>query len=480
MTLEPRVPPAQSKPPAPATPLPVKVKAAYAFGGVVDIFGHWLYLSLMQPVFVGFLHLSPALLGIAQAVARILDAFTDSYFGWRSDNTRTRWGRRRPFILAGACLAGLGLPLLFLASPTWDSRTLFWFVLLSSCAYVPLLGCFGMPYQSLGAELTMDSEERTSIMAWRGAVQTLAGLVNAWVWWLAARPFIAGESSPPNLARGAIVIAAVIGGVMILSGTVCAVFVPERGYALASRRDRLGFVASLKLTFASRPFRILLGTLGLFAVPASMVGALGFYVQFYYVLPGNPAAAALYGGLAGTCYSLLGAASAPLATWAARHLGKRRTLQYALIFSALVLASSYWLYTPKMPLLFVLCHGLFGIASSGFFWVLLPSMLADVVDDDELATGHRREGAFSAAISYTLKFGTTISMLLTGPLVEWMGFDPSRSLQGTATLDRIRWLFALVPASAALLAAIALIRYPLSRATMADIRASLERRRGTV
>ena len=82
----------------------------------------------------------------------------------------------------------------------------------------------------------------------------------------------------------------------------------------------------------------------------------------------------------------------------------------------------------------------------GFFWVLLPSMLADVVDDDELATGHRREGAFSAAISYTLKFGTTISMLLTGPLVEWMGFDPSRSLQENATLDRIRLLFALIPA----------------------------------
>ena len=71
-------------------------------------------------------------------------------------------------------------------------------------------------------------------------------------------------------------------------------------------------------------------------------------------------------------------------------------------------------------------------------------------------------------------------MLLTGPLVEWMGFDPSRSLQENATLDRIRLLFALIPATAALLAAVALNRYPLSRATMAHIRARLENRRGSV
>ena len=56
-------------------------KAAYAFGGTVDIFGHWLYFGLMQPVFVGFLQLSPSLLGLAQAAARLTDAFTDSYFG---------------------------------------------------------------------------------------------------------------------------------------------------------------------------------------------------------------------------------------------------------------------------------------------------------------------------------------------------------------------------------------------------------------
>jgi len=131
-------------------------KAAYAFGGTVDIFGHWLYFGLMQPVFVGFLHLSPSLLGLTQATARLTDAFADSYFGWRSDNTRTRWGRRRPYVLVGSLLAGAALPCLFAASRTWSVSTLFWFVLLTACGYAPILSCYNMPYQSLGAELTAE------------------------------------------------------------------------------------------------------------------------------------------------------------------------------------------------------------------------------------------------------------------------------------------------------------------------------------
>jgi GPH family glycoside/pentoside/hexuronide:cation symporter len=461
-------------------PLAPRVKAAYALGGVVDIFGHWFYLGLLHPVFVGFLHLSPALLGIALAVSRLVDAFSDPFFGWRSDNTRTRWGRRRPFILVGAILSGVALPFLFLASPGWSPTTLFWFVLLSSCAFAPLLGAYAMPYQSLGAELTADSDERTSIMAWRGATQTLAGVVNAWAWWMAARPCFAGDDSPPNLARGAVWIAALIGGVMVLAGIACARFVPEPYYAMVRGQARASLRASLAQTLRNRPFRVLLAVLALFAVPASMVGALGFYVQFYYVLPGQPATAALYGGLAGTAYSILGALAAPLASWSARRWGKRQALQAALLGGAVVLGATYWLYTPRAPFLFVVGHGLFGVAASGFFWVLLPSMLADIVDEDELATGGRREGAFSAVLSYCLKLGTTVTLLLSGPLVEWLGFDATQALQAPATLHRLRLLFALLPATAALLAALALFGYPLSRTRMATIRERLEDRRGSV
>lgn len=455
-------------------------KAAYAFGGTVDIFGHWLYFGLMQPVFVGFLHLSPTLVGLTQAAARLTDGVTDSYFGWRSDNTRTRWGRRRPYVLVGALLAGAVLPCLFAASRTWSPSTLFWFVLLSACGYAPILSCYNMPYQSLGAELTPDTDERTAVMSWRGAVQTLAGVANAWAWWFAARPWFADANGTPNLARGARYAATIIGALMIGTGMGSALFVKERYYALACQQERIGFAAMTRQAFRCQPFRILLLALVLFAVPASMVGALSWYVLSCYVFAGNSGSAALYGGLAGTAYCILGAGCIPFAVGLAKRIGKRRALQGALYGGSLALASSFVLYTPKAPLLAVLCHGLFGIATSGFFWVLLPSMLADVIDFDELESGRRREGAYASILSYVLKFGTTITLLATGPLIELTGFDAHKAMQSPSTILGLRILFAVVPATAALFAALALRRYPLSRATMATIRARLEAQRGAV
>ncbi len=453
-------------------------KAAYAFGGTIDIFGHWLYFGLMQPVFVGFLQLSPSLLGVAQATARITDGLTDSYFGWRSDNTRTRWGRRRPYILIGSILAGAALPCLFAASHAWSASTLFWFVLLTACGYAPILSCYNMPYQSLGAELTADTDERTVVMSWRGVAQTLAGVANAWAWWFAARPWFADADGAPNLVRGAVWAGAIAGAVMILAGTGNVLFVHERYYPLARSQARIGFWTTTRQTFRCPPFRILLLTLVLFAVPTSMVGALGWYVLCYHVLAGSPGAAALYSGLAGTAYSVLGAAAIPGASWLAAKLGKTRTLQYALYGGTGALTASFLLYTPAAPILSVVSHGLFGVVASGFFWVLLPSMLADVVDFDELEGGTRREGAFASMLSYVLKLGTTLTLLVTGPLVELTGFDPRKALQDTTTVTELRILFAVVPAGASLLAALALRRYPLTRDTMNVIRARLEARRG--
>ncbi len=455
-------------------------KAAYAFGGTIDIFGHWLYFGLMQPVFVGFLQLSPSLLGIAQAAARFTGGLTDSYFGWRSDNTRTRWGRRRPYILVGSLLAGTALPCLFAASHTWSTSTLFWFVLLTACAYAPILSCYNMPYQSLGAELTADTDERTAVMSWRGIVQTLAGVANAWAWWFAARPWFAGADGAPNLARGAMWAGVAAGIVMILAGMGNVLFVHERYYPLARAQERVGFWFTTRQTFRCPPFRILLLTLVLFAVPTAMVGAFGWYVLYYHVLAGHPGLAAFYGGLAGTAYSILGAASIPGAAWLAAKVGKRQALQGALYGGSVTLAASFMLYTPAAPILSVVCHGLFGIVASGFFWVLLPSMLADVVDFDELGGGTRREGAFASTLSYVLKLGTTLTMLATGPLVELTGFDPRRAWQDQTTITELRILFAVVPAAAALLAALALGRYPLTRDTMRSIRASLEAKRGRI
>ena len=100
---DPKDPASQAHAPAvaPEDKIPFAAKAAYGFGGVNDIFGHWLYPNLSSPVFTMYLGLAPNLVGTVLMIARLFDAFTDPLFGWISDNTRSRWGRRRPFLLIG-------------------------------------------------------------------------------------------------------------------------------------------------------------------------------------------------------------------------------------------------------------------------------------------------------------------------------------------------------------------------------------------
>ncbi|HET7535781.1 MAG TPA: MFS transporter, partial [Candidatus Didemnitutus sp.] len=158
---------------AAADRVPAGEKIAYGMGGCVDMWGHWLYPNLAYPVFNIFLGLSPQLVGTALMLIRLVDAASDPIFGWLSDNARTRFGRRRPFILVGSVFAGIGLPLLFFVPSSWSGTQLFWWMLLSCMIYIPFVSCFNMPYQSLGNELTPDYHERTSVMTFKSVIQKL-------------------------------------------------------------------------------------------------------------------------------------------------------------------------------------------------------------------------------------------------------------------------------------------------------------------
>jgi GPH family glycoside/pentoside/hexuronide:cation symporter len=169
--------------------VPSGAKLAYAMGGTTDIFGHWLYNNLASPVFNVFLGLSPTQVSLATGTARLVDAFTDPLFGWLSDNTRTRWGRRRPYVLFGSILSGLALPCMFMASPSWSPSAILTFMIVSAIVYAPIISSYNMPYQSLGAELTPEYHERTSIMSYKAATQKIAGMLVGYSVWFATRPW---------------------------------------------------------------------------------------------------------------------------------------------------------------------------------------------------------------------------------------------------------------------------------------------------
>jgi GPH family glycoside/pentoside/hexuronide:cation symporter len=460
--------------------LPQSTKVAYAMGGTTDIFGHWLYNGMVDAVFNVFLGVSPTRVSIVRAAMLFADACSGLLFGWLSDNTRTRWGRRRPWILFGSLASGLGLPCLFLARSTWDPNQIFWYMLLSALIYSPIIAAYNTPYQSLGAELTPDINERTTVMAYRGFTQKAAGAALQGGIWFATLPMWTDPTTgKPDIAQGAMWWAAIAGLFMIASGIANFVFVKERYYDKVVQQGKANFLEMFVDAAKCKPFLVVLGTALVYAVPTGLVGTLGFYSLTYHVYGGDMTAASPVHFWCGVAYMVAGFGGIVAAKRAAAVFGKKRTLFATLIFGLFAFVSSWWLYTPESPWLSLIPNALNGFSATGL-WVVLPSMQADVIDFDELNSGQRRESAYTATFSWVMKVGMMGSMLIGGPLLEATGFDSRNAVQTPDAILGIRGLFVIIP-TAALVVALGLVKlYPLTTRRMHEIRGELEARRGTV
>jgi glycoside/pentoside/hexuronide:cation symporter, GPH family len=467
-------------PPVKQDHLPTSTKVAYAMGGTTDIFGHWLYNGMVDGVFNIFLGVSPTRVSMVRAAMLAADAFSGLLFGWLSDNTRTRWGRRRPWVLFGSIAAGLGLPCLFLARSTWSPTEIFWYMILSALIYSPIIAAYNTPYQSLGFELTPDVDERTAVMAYRGFTQKAAGAALQGGMWFATSPMWTDPATgKPDIARGAMWWAAIAGLFMIVSGIANFVFVRERYYAKVQNQGQASLFKMFGDAARNKPFLVLLGTRLVYAIPTGLHGTLSFYAMTYHVYGGDLTAASPMHFWSSVSYMLAGFVGIFVARKVAAVVGKKRTL-YATLATGLVAFGSYWwLYTPDSPWLTLIATGLNGFSATGL-WVVLPSMEADVVDYDELHSSQRRESAFTATASWVMKVGMMFSMVIGGPLLEASGFDARLPTQTPDAVLGIRVLTVVIPVIALTIALILVKLYPLTTERTNAIRAELEARRGTV
>lgn len=467
----------------PSDRVPTVQKLCYGAGCLAGQFALPTVIQMFNPVFNIALGISPAVLGIVLAVYRLWDALTDVIMGNLSDNTRTRWGRRRPFIVAGAILSGCTLPLLWQASPAWSQPVTVAYIVIVGLVLYTFTTIWGMPYYSLGMELTPDYHERTRVMAVRAVFEKIAAIVAGWLLALASLDVFANPiTGEPDVANGMRHISWGLGGLLILFGVLPGVFVKERFYKTdASRQPKVPFWASLKLTLTCRPFLIVMGVYLLQVVGSKLVYALGLYLNIYYVNGGNLEKAAIIQGWAHTAMYVLGIVTVPLWTWIAEKLGKRMALGLTIALGFLGNALIYFCYTPEHPYLQIVpLVFLFSFGSA--IWMLIPSMQADIADYDELSTGERREGSFASVSSWCFKLAVTVAMAAAGGVLSWTGFDVVKfgAQQPAEVLDRMLAVYIFLPMAFWIVALVLLARYPLNREKLAQIRLELEARRGAL
>ncbi|MCX7983734.1 MAG: MFS transporter [Bacteroidetes bacterium] len=468
--------------------LPVFTKIIYGLGTALDMWGFWLYPAVAYAVFNIYLGVEPWLVGLALTLIRIYDAIADPIVGWISDNIRSKHGRRRPFILLAGILSGLGLPLLFLVSPDWVNvkflgvTVIFWYMLGTSLFYIPLMTSFSIPYHSLGVELTPDYDERTSVMTYKSAMQKIFEIGNFYAlrftnlsWFLL--PGTAGK----NTLLGIQVYTCILGTLMALFALTIFFRIKERYYekVVIKTTQRIPLKSSFYETLKCKPFRLMMGVGATFVIGTSMVGSLGYYTTVYHVCGGNTIEGDNWNFWMGLAFMIGGFLGAPFFGFVAQKTEKKISVVLAALVGILGYGGSWFLYTPFLPWLQTVASGLMGLASAGI-WMLHSSIGADVIDYDELTTGARREGSFSACGSYILKLGNSLGYFISGLILTWLGFDATRGTQTPETIVGIRLALATVPVLGLLGAIYFISKLDLTKKRCEDIRRELENRRGKV
>lgn len=467
---------------APEDRVPFFKKFAYAAGGPVDILGIWVLVSISYQVFNFELKMPPTYVAIILMSLRLWDGIMDPLMGWISDNTRTRWGRRRPFIFVGAILAGLTYPLIwwFPADQMSHLQIMLWVIGFGILFYT----CFTvwvMPYQSMLMEMTPDYNERTRVAEIRGYFQTAAGFLNGWMWWISMLPifFISGEPSPLN---GMKYLSLGIGALILVLGVLPAIFVKERYYEsdLVKQQKKTELIQSLRDTFSNRPFIILCIITVFFLLGTSIFDSYGRYVGTYYVLGGDWGLGAAFAGYGTFIYMTTSFMFIPLFRRLSEKIGKPRVLMMSILLVLVAVTTTWWTFNPLYPYLMLSNTAFIGAGYAGL-WLMIPSMQVDVVDYDELKTGERREGSYASIFSWVLKLSFVIGFLVSGPLIELTGFDAN--LDGAQpervyTLMRIGYI--LIPVTSLVIAAFMLKRFSITPQFAAEMRQKLEAKRGKV
>lgn len=453
--------------------LTLRELVGFGVGGVSYNLGVDAIKNLANPFYNVLLGINPAWIGMVMMIARIWDAVTDPVMGSISDNCRSRWGRRRPFILVGSVLCAMTFPLIWMVPAGWSDRATLFYFLGTSILFYTSFTVYCVPYMTLSLELSPSYSERTKVSAARMIFASVSSLLVAWMFRFAQSDWFS------NPMTGMRVAAIGVGVVFLLSGIPPALLTRERYQKLGQSQPKQSLRVAFTATLGNKPFRTLMGITVLVVLGFNTFNALGFYVNTYYVAGGDLKLGATLHGIAGTVFVVAIYVAVPLVTWVAHRWGKVNALLFCLGAGAFGSALKWVLFTPEHPY-WQLVVPFFIAPSTAGFWVIVNSMKADACDLDELEHGFRREGAFASVSAWLQKFSAALTFSLAGLALLAVGFDQGRSgAQPEATLFWLRVMFSLAPI-VFFLACLALAwRLPFTAEKMAEVRAELERRRGT-
>jgi GPH family glycoside/pentoside/hexuronide:cation symporter len=414
--------------------IPMSQLVAYGFGGIIPIALFNIAGQLMGLIGNISLGISALWLGVILIIPRLWDAVSDPIVGHFSDNLRTRWGRRRPFLLIGGIAVAISFVLMWWIPdgewvhswfPTESSfqwfqlgYILFWLIVFFTACTI-----FEIPHGALGMEMSADSHERTRLFSAKSFLGNLFAMSTPWLFALANMEYFKGVGG--NEADGMKYVSMMIAAILIPLSFWWFFAVREPGFKAASKQKKNAFWKDIKHTFKNKTFLRLVIIIFTLAMGFNFVNLLGYYIPIFYIFEGNKEAASTLLGINGTVWAITGLLAVFPLNWLSPKIGKRKTLLIAIGLMCLAQLSKIVCYNQEFPYLVVIPTILLS-AGMLFFFTLGSSMVGDICDEDDLKTGRRSEGSYYSIFWWFIKMGTALASFVAGLLIVFTQFDESQ------------------------------------------------------
>ena len=510
------------------TKVPFQQKAAFGAGHfVLNLLPGVLGVYLQVFILTAF-GMDPVWAGLLGGLPRVFDALTDPLMGFISDNTTSKWGRRRPYIFSGAIISGILFILMWQLDENASQTFNFWYVMILQILFLVGNTMFATPLVGLGYEMTSDYNERTRLMSFANSMGQIAWIIVPWLYVI-----IPDTNTFDNPAQGVRTMAVIVGVVCTVFGILPAIFCKGIDSSLMKNRKAISlktlaanFVelwVSIKQVSKNKPFMRLCGATFLVFNGFQLVAAFSVFIIVFYMNQGSWEQAGTWPAWFNSLNAIITAFLViPIISKMATKWGKRNAFLISTLLSIIGYSLKWWGFDIELnnsfnqtsfaqglnnvvatifdflnsflesvgmtwfsidvsngiPWLIFVPIPLFAFGMGGLF-TLMMSMTADVCDLDELNNGMpRKEGTFGAIYWWMVKLGQALAIILSGVILKVVGFDQNTTVQSIETMTRLRIADIIVPATTAALAMLVMWNYSLSGKRAKEIKEELVKRRG--
>ncbi len=440
-------------------------------------------LGIFTVILVEKLGFSGLLLGLTYFIPKFYDALFDLIMGYVSDNTKSKWGRRRQYVLAGAIILGISFAFMWqLYAENGVTYNFIYFLVISLIFYSGLT-IFSIPYVAMGYEMSDDFHERTNIMATSQLIGQLAWVVAPWFWVIMADKSLFSSS---DVAVRTLAVYVAIGCAILAA--IPAFFIPSKSTINEnySPIDFKGILNSfgeikegLKASIEIKPFRkICIATFLIFNAFQTTAG-FSYFIIKYYLFKGNEEGFGLWPTLFGSVGAIITTLLViPIVARMSKVMGKKKAFLLSQGISIIGYILLYLLFVPGKPYLFLFALPFFSFGIGSLF-TLMMSMTSDVIDIDELNTGKRREGSLGAIYWWMVKFGTAVAGLLSGLILSLVAFKSNAPTQTDDTMFWLRIFFVGIPILGTLTAIWAMKDYDVDETKALEVRDLIAKRKAS-